>query len=886
MDLETCLPEREVQLVGLRQAVAKRDANLARLEQQVSSVHASASWQLTSPLRRINQLLRRLRTSVALYGTPTAIALRIRAQGTATPSAVALEHVRVHVDQPAAGFSVVGRGFVLSGWAVDLRAGQKASVRVRIGNVTYPCLAQDREDVQREFAALCALPAAVGFRLHPGLALGLRLLRIDAAGPDGSWIPVHRSQLLCLPRSGGAATNVGRRWASLWGYARLWRRKVNAGLTDLRLHLDKPHGIFALAGRATVLFGWGVDLRTASAAAVRVRIGKAIHQPLTQSREDVQQEFSAVCKLPAMVGFYLKPMLSYGLHWLRFEVQGVDGSWITVHRTLLLCLPRAVLVKLGIEQQAISYEKWTRLERQRLLAEVPEFRRHIEVMPLKPVFTIIVDARQGSEGWKTTLRSIRAQIYPCLDLCVLKSPGAKLPARLAQVGRELEGSFAEDIRGNYMVLLGVGDSLAFNALYEFANAINQYPDTDLVYGDEDQLRAPNHRSRPFFRPDWSPDYLETFNYIGSPTCIRTAVAGECQGDLWPYDLTLQVTERTSRIVHVAKILGHKSARTPNHAELKASSQRDMAALSGRLMRTGRRGTIREHEMHPGCYDIQLDLRLRPLVSIVIPTAGKTVMVGERRLDLICNVVEQIMTRSSYRNIEITVVDNGNLAEGQLRTLVANGCRTVTYTEPVFNISKKLNLGASLALGEYLLLMNDDIEILTPSWIERMLEHFEKPHVGVVGAKLLYPDGQLQHAGVVHYYGNPDHVKRPSADDDAGYFFSTCGVRNFNAVTGAVMLTKSSLFREVGGYSEELAVCFNDTDYCLKVAARGLFTVFAPKVVLTHMESLSRTATVASSEIAWYHKRWAQETVTDRFYNERFLTVAPPTFMTCSNQRLV
>jgi len=179
-----------------------------------------------------------------------------------------------------------------------------------------------------------------------------------------------------------------------------------------------------------------------------------------------------------------------------------------------------------------------------------------------------------------------------------------------------------------------------------------------------------------------------------------------------------------------------------------------------------------------------------------------------------------------------------------------------------------------------------IEILSPFWIERMVEHFEKPHVGVVGAKLLYPDGRTQHVGVVHNYGNPDHVRRLAPRDEAGYFFSTCGVRNYMAVTGAVMMTPSNVYREVGGYSEELAVSFNDVDYCLKVQEKGLWIVYAPKVELIHMESLSRVPSADMRELAWYQKRWAPQLVSDPYYNERFFTVARPTFVPCVNQRLL
>jgi GT2 family glycosyltransferase len=218
----------------------------------------------------------------------------------------------------------------------------------------------------------------------------------------------------------------------------------------------------------------------------------------------------------------------------------------------------------------------------------------------------------------------------------------------------------------------------------------------------------------------------------------------------------------------------------------------------------------------------------------------------------------------------------------VRMLASTRCRRITYSEPVFNIAKKLNLGVSIANGEFLLLLNDDIEILKEVWIERLLEQFEKPHVGVVGPKLLYPDERIQHVGVALPFGNPDHVRRGFPRNDAGYFFSTCGVHNYSAVTGALMMTPASLYRELGGYNEELRVCFNDVDFCMKVRRKGLSVVYTPGAELIHMESLSRVVSLDMQEITWLHDRWAAELAADPFYNDRFLTVEPQTFVPCVN----
>ena len=210
---------------------------------------------------------------------------------------------------------------------------------------------------------------------------------------------------------------------------------------------------------------------------------------------------------------------------------------------------------------------------------------------------------------------------------------------------------------------------------------------------------------------------------------------------------------------------------------------------------------------------------------------------------------------------------------------------MSYLKPVFNVAAKLNLGAKRAKGQLLLLLNDDVEVIEPSWIERLVEQFEKPHIGAAGAKLLYPDGRIQHAGVVTNYGNPDHVCRYASGDDAGYFYSTCAAHNFSAVTGACVMTRTDLYAKVGGFSEELAVSFNDVDYCFKVRKSGFDVVYAPQAVLTHMESVSQIPSLDMSELVWFTNRWASELIRDPYYNERFLGIAPPTFEPTVNDRV-
>ena len=512
-------------------------------------------------------------------------------------------------------------------------------------------------------------------------------------------------------------------------------------------------------------------------------------------------------------------------------------------------------------------------QQQLLVSDTAEIDEHIKALVVRPRFSIRI-AGDNPSARKETERSLENQMYRDWSLLVS-------PTDLVELSAE------NPISPVFFVEVEAGDRLHPTALYEFATAINVDPAVDMVYSDEDFLDAEGRRSRPFFKPDWSPDYLESMNYIGYSSCFRGALAaGLVEAGCFGYDLILRFTEITSRVVHVRKVLLHRRAIATEGGALNSAEQDvEIKALAGRLHRTGREGDIKPIRPNSTCYDIKINLKTPPLVSIVIPTAGKVVDLAGGKVDLLVNCIEEIVSRSSYKHYEIVVVDNGDLSSSQKDTLNKHNVRSITFHDPKFNVAKKLNLGASVCGGELLLLLNDDVEPLHSDWIERLVEHFEKPHVGVVGAKLLYPDQTTQHVGVVLNSCNPDHVRRLKPRDDLGYYFSTAAVRNFVAVTGACMMTRASAYKSVGGYSESLAVSYNDADYCLKVIETGLTVVYAPSAELIHFESQSRQPTLDWDEIDYFHGRWAH-IVSDPFYNESELTVASPTYEVKHNARVL
>ncbi len=527
---------------------------------------------------------------------------------------------------------------------------------------------------------------------------------------------------------------------------------------------------------------------------------------------------------------------------------------------------------------SLSYEQWINIQRSLENRATSAIAKHVETMTVRPVFGVIVDVRNGEDA-HSTMESIRKQSYENWNIFFLDKGNPEPVPVFAENGNV--GKTASHLACDYLVFVAGGDQLSSRALYEFASLINASPEIDMIYADEDRLGPDGRRIDPFFKPDWSPDYLETFNYVGVPACFRTKLAQRCLPSESYYDFVLRFTEHADRIAHVEKVLCHRSSRSRQFEH-----ENGARALAERLRRTGRSGIVTERRSDPPCYRMAVQLKSEPLVSIVIPTAGKIVRLKGLLTDLILNCVSKISAVSTYKNIEFVIVDNGNIEKERKEQFEKYGCRFVTYTAAEINIAKKLNLGVGVARGDMLLLLNDDIEPITADWIEQMLMQFEKPHVGVVGAKLLYPNDKIQHAGVVHNRSKPDHVRRLYHRGDDGYFFSTSGVRNFIAVTGACMMTRRSIYRSVGGFSEELAISFNDVDYCMKVRACGYQVVYTPHAELYHFESKSRSLSVNLDEMRCYHTKWSHETIRDPFYNERCLTVAPPTFEISFNPRSV
>jgi GT2 family glycosyltransferase len=409
--------------------------------------------------------------------------------------------------------------------------------------------------------------------------------------------------------------------------------------------------------------------------------------------------------------------------------------------------------------------------------------------------------------------------------------------------------------GDAVAIVEPGAILAPRALEAIASSLALGPEIDLVYTDEDVLRG-GQRVAPALKIGWSPDLVRSTDHVGGLCVVRTAVARE-GGGIRPgfegaeaYDLLLRCIHRIRHARHVPEVLYHRTPyRAPTAAQLRAAA--DHAASLGAAV----------EETAPGRFRVRYPVRGSPRVSVIVPTRD--------RVELLRTCVTSLLERTTYRNIELLVVDNESrdpATRAYLESLAAP-CRVLSWRQQ-FNWSAINNAAAREASGDYLLFLNNDVELIAPGSIEAMLEHAQRAEVGAVGAKLLYPDRTVQHAGVVIGIGGfADHAFRHLPADAPGYGSLAAVVRDCSAVTGACLMTRRGPFEEVGGFDERLRVAFNDVDFCLRLRERGLLIVWTPHALLFHHESATRGAMHPRAEYLHMRRRWRSVIVRgDPYYN--------------------
>ncbi len=515
----------------------------------------------------------------------------------------------------------------------------------------------------------------------------------------------------------------------------------------------------------------------------------------------------------------------------------------------------------------------------------------------KPVISVLLPVYNTPEKWlRLAIESVVNQQYPRWELCIADDCSTaphvrkileeyrQKDSRIKIVYRSENGHIAratnsvlEIATGDFIALLDHDDEITRDALLEVALAHNECPQAEWIYSDEDKIDEDNYCSDPFFKPDWAPDYFLTCMYTCHLGVYRTARVREIGGfrpevnGAQDYDLALRLMARNVNVHHIPKVLYHW--RTLATSTASGGDAKDYAypaaqrAIGNYLKEAGLEGEVLPGPRH-GFHRVQFKITGNPKVSIVIPSAARVVDYEGERIDLLRMCVGSILDKSTYKNYEIVVVDNGDLRP-ELKQWLEGKVRTVTYQAAVFNLAEKMNLGVKNAAGEHAVLLNDDIEVISPDWIEQMLQYSQLPGVGAVGAKLLFPNRRIQHAGIVLLSGSPGHPYYNHPPEEIGYYLSAVVPRNYVAVTGACTMTRTSVFWEVGGYSEDFPLNYNDVDYGLKLREKGYRSVYVPYAELFHYESVSKEgggSGVRAGELDKFHRKWKDRYFLDPYYN--------------------
>lgn len=540
-------------------------------------------------------------------------------------------------------------------------------------------------------------------------------------------------------------------------------------------------------------------------------------------------------------------------------------------------------------------------------------RRRLRALPRHPLISVLMPVFNPELRFlRAAIESVKRQVYQRWELCMADDasthPGVRsILEEAARSDRRINVTFRETnghisaasnsalhlATGEWCALLDHDDELAEDALAAVAREISEHPDAGLIYSDEDKIDEENARTNPFFKTDWNPELFLGQNYINHLGVYRRdllrTIGGFREGfeGSQDYDLALRVIEqlRPGQIRHIPRVLYHWRTAAGSLAGVVDAKPyaRDAArrAIADHLRRCAIGGRVEpcpeNPESHRVVYALPPDL---PLVSVIILTRD--------RVALLEQCVGSVRERSDYPNVEIVVVDNDSTDPATLHfldQLVRDGRSQVLREPGEFNFSRLNNIAAAAAKGDLLGFVNNDIEGDEPGWLSEMVSHVVRPEVGVVGARLWYPDGTLQHGGVVLGLGGvAGHAHMRIPRGHPGYFNRAFLQGNYSAVTAACMLVRREVFRELDGFNErELGVNFNDVDFCLRVREKGLQIVWTPYANLIHHESASRGHHRSADERAQFTRevtymqwKWGAELMTDPFYSPN-LTLRLPGF---------
>jgi GT2 family glycosyltransferase len=556
------------------------------------------------------------------------------------------------------------------------------------------------------------------------------------------------------------------------------------------------------------------------------------------------------------------------------------------------------------DRTAVGYEEWMEAVEAPSLPSADEVRRMISGFAIRPLISVVMPVYNTDPNYlKACIESVRAQSWPHWELCIADdaSPKAHVrdiltdsmakDARIKVCFRQTNGHMSEASNsalalagGDFVALLDHDDELARHALLFVVAAINDVPDSQVLYSDEDKLSCDGERFDPHFKSDWNPDLFFSQNYVSHLGVYRRELLQRIGGfrvgmeGSQDHDLLLRCLPQIEgrQIVHVPRVLYHWRAAEGSTAlsteEKRYCTDAGVRALRDYFAQNGPDGVAVDEGLVPNTYRVAWPVPTpAPLVSLLIPTRDKK--------EVIETAVRSILDKTTYPTFEIVILDNGSVEPQTLEWFESvqrnePRVRVLRYDLP-FNYAAINNFGERHAHGSVLGLINNDVEVISPGWLTEMVGHVCRQNVGCVGAKLYYGDGTIQHGGVIVGIGGvAGHSHKYASSDARGYFCRLLLTQSLSAVTAACLLVRREVYREVNGLDEQnLAIAFNDIDFCFKVRQAGYRVIWTPHAELYHHESVSRgsddtpeKAGRFQAEVQFMKKKWGEQLSRDPFYS--------------------
>ena len=559
--------------------------------------------------------------------------------------------------------------------------------------------------------------------------------------------------------------------------------------------------------------------------------------------------------------------------------------------------------------QEAAYPDWVREYATPTASQLSAMAEACARFPRQPLVSFVTPVYNTPEPYlRAMIESVLRQPYAKWELCVADDASSA-----AHVGAVLEEYRARDPRikvvrrdsnghisaasntalgiatGEFVALLDHDDEIPPDALYWVVKELNDHPEAALIYSDEDKLNFDGARIMPYFKCDWNYDLFLSHNLITHLGVYRADIVRQVGGfregfeGAQDYDLALRFIERIdpAQIRHIPRVLYHwrmlPGSTSVGAAEKDYAAERARLAIEEHLRRKAVAASV---ETIAGMAVQRVVYRLREphaLASIIIPTRNGAKLVRQ--------CIDSIRQKTTYAPYEILLVDNGSDEKSSLdyfRALRDEGVVRLLEDPRPFNFSRLNNEAAGEARGEYLVFLNNDIEVITPEWLGELVSHAQRPEIGAVGAKLWYPNETIQHAGLVLVAGLAGHAHHGRKRGDHGYFSRASLTQSLSAVTAACVCMRRKLFEEVGGFDETLAVAFNDVDLCLRIQAAGYRNLYTPHAELYHHESASRGYEDTPEKMQRFQKeadilraRWMSVLMNDPYYNPNLTLSGDP-----------